>query len=690
MRALLLTFFLFSAIAIAAQEKKQIIRLDELDLSLMSSGWGEARKNASVSGKPLSVGGKTFEHGIGTHAVSCLKIDLHGDALEFVSLVGVDDNSGGKGKLEFILVGDDSIIWRSGILRKGGKAIPVQVSLKRLEYLGMLVLDGNNGIDNDHADWVEPVIICQGERPVAVTNREQTSRGILTPPAPEYPRINGPTIYGVRKNSPVIYRIPVTGIRPMHYEVSNLPDGLHLDQAKGIITGKISTDGNYRVKIKAMNEKGTDSLFFTFAVGNTLALTPPMGWNSWYIHYDRVSDSLMRQAADAMISSGMADYGYSYVNIDDCWMVKVDSKDPQIGGPLRTEQGELLTNKRFPDMNSLTDYIHTYGLKAGTYISPGPRTCGGYAGSYLHEEQDAATFARWGFDFLKYDWCSYQKVKKGYGRKAYIRPYTLMWSELQKQDRDIVLNLCQYGMKDVWKWGASVGNSWRTTGDLGLEDSKGSMPPFYSIGIQNAKHWEYAHPGAWNDPDYILIGWVGSAFKMGQGVKTKLTEDEQYVYMSMWSLMAAPLVFSGDMGRLDPFTLNVLCNSEVIAINQDVLGKQARVIRQNDHELILVKDLEDGTKAVGIFNTGTLMKDPVSYFSSSVAGKKIIQINAGEIGMTGYLKARDVWRQKNVGNFMETFAVEVPAHGVVLLRIRPATDGHISQQMIKTAVYKPE
>ncbi len=183
-----------------------------------------------------------------------------------------------------------------------------------------------------------------------------------------------------------------------------MPAGLNLDVNSGIISGKLLTEGKFEVTLYAENSLGKDSCKFTIVVGNTLALTPPMGWNSWYIHYNRVTDSLMRQAADQMISSGMADFGYQHVNIDDCWMVKTNSDDPILGGKTRDENGKLLTNKTFPDMKGLSDYIHVKGLKAGLYISPGPRTCAGYVGSYQYESLDAKTFAEWGFDFLKYDW----------------------------------------------------------------------------------------------------------------------------------------------------------------------------------------------------------------------------------------------------------------------------------------------
>lgn len=320
-------------------------------------------------------------------------------------------------------------------------------------------------------------------------------------------------------------------------------------------------------------------------------------------------------------------------------------------------------------MFSLTSYIHAKGLKAGIYISPGPTTCGGYTGSYGHESSDARIFAKWGFDFLKYDWCSYGGVAPDNSPASLKAPYEKMGKELRKLDRDIVLNLCQYGMGDVWTWGHETGNSWRTTGDLGLMRGL-SMPGFYYIGRSNADHWEYAHPGSWNDPDYILIGWVGSAFVMGQGVKTTLKPSEQYFYMSMWALMASPLIFSGDMGKLDKFTLNVLCNHEVIDIDQDPLGKQGRIIREGDNNMVMVRELEDGSLAVGLFHVTGRENDPAGYLNW---GEPVhISVTAQELGIPGRFRARDVWRQADLGLFNGQYEAKVPYHGVQLLRINRA------------------
>ena len=486
-------------------------------------------------------------------------------------------------------------------------------------------------------------------------SNEKYEEYILTPKPPSSPRIHGPVLYGLRPGSPLIYRIPCTGERPVRFEAVSLPEGILLNKETGIMTGKIEKPGSYTMTLKAKNSYGSFTRKFTLVVGNKLALTPPMGWNSWYIHYDRISDRTMREAADQMIATGMADYGYQYVNIDDCWMMKLKSKNPDISGKRRDKQDVIIANKRFPDMKGMADYIHAKGLKAGLYISPGRSTCAGYEGSYKYEVLDAVTFAGWGFDFLKYDWCSYRKVA---GNKNdpdfFIRPYRLMWDELMKQNRDIVFNLCQYGMGNVWEWGGDVGNCWRTTGDLGLE-KRSNLPGFYSIGLSNALHAQYAAPGGWNDPDYILIGWVGNAHGMAEGTPTDLTPWEQYSYMSMWSLMAAPLIFSGDMAKLDKFTLNVLCNHEVIEVNQDPLGKQAVILNKTEGQFVMVKPMRDGSISVGIFNLDDNVQN--------------ISITWDDLKISGEKRVRDLWRQKDLGMYSGDFKTEIQPHGVTLIKI---------------------
>jgi alpha-galactosidase len=502
----------------------------------------------------------------------------------------------------------------------------------------------------------------QGPPPAGV--QQDDDPGILTPAAPHEPRINGPALYGVRPGRPFLYRIPATGDRPVQFAIQGLPAGLTLDPATGIVSGTIAdqTPRAHRTTIVAANARGHAERTFSIVVGDTLALTPPMGWNDWYTFYEKPSDALMRRAADIMIQSGMADHGYQYVNIDDAWMGRPRTEDPDEKLPARDERGMINANGRFPDMQALTGYIHGHGLKAGIYTSPGALTCAGFYGSWQHEAQDAARFVEWGFDFLKYDWCSYSETPRPRPAPEMARrqrPYRLMGGILREQPRDIVFNLCQYGMGEVWKWGAEVGgHSWRTTGDLGLEKGE-RLPGFYSIGFKNAELSEFAGPGRWNDPDYILIGWVGNAHSIEEPpTPTALTRHEQYSYMSMWALMAAPLFYSGDITRLDPFTLNVLNNAEVIAVDQDPLGRQGRILRKTDDEFVLVKPMEDGSIAVGLFNLSDARRD--------------ITVTAADLGLSGRQRVRDLWRWKDIGTIADAYTASVGRHGVMLVRMWPA------------------
>ncbi len=630
------------------------VPLGELDLSKMSAGWGRPKVNKSVTSQTMTIDGRTFETGVSTHADSILHIELDGKTQQFTAYVGVDDATGPRGTIRFKIYVDSKKVFDSGVLKgtDGGKEI--DIPLTGAKHMILMVTSAGDGVDYDHADWALAQFIVDGDAPKAIDTPAPPAeeKVILTPKPGDAPKINGPKVYGCRPGRPFIYRIPCTGKRPITFAARNLPKTLKLDSKTGIITGTTPTQrGEIAVNLKATNKDGSDDRTLGLVVGDTLALTPPMGWNSWYIHYYHVTEQHMRNAADVMIDSGMADYGYQYVNIDDCWMKKQGDE------PYRDADGAMLPNAKFPDIKGMVDYIHSKGLKAGLYTSPGPWTCAGYLGSWEHEEIDAKTYAEWGFDFLKHDWCSYSSVAGGSDMEHMQKPYKLMGDILKRSERDILLNLCQYGMADVWTWGGEVGgHCWRTTGDLGLE-GHGLLPGFYSIGQSNAQHWEYAKPGQWNDPDYILIGSVGNARNHDEPpIPTKLTPNEQYSYMSMWCLMASPLFFSGDMAVLDDFTLNVLCNAEVIEIDQDPLGKQGKPLVQDDETLILVKPLYDGSLAVGLFNLAGLARDmTIEWSDLDISGSQIV---------------RDLWRQTDIGTFKTQFTTKVNRHGVAMLTLR--------------------
>jgi len=640
----------------------ETVPLSALDLSKMSAGSCEPQVDRNCLKKPMAIGGKEFARGVGTHANSVMHVRLAGKAERFTARVGVDDAAGNKGSVRFRVYADGEKRFDSGVMKGGQAAKRVEVDLADAKHLVLVVTSAGDDIRHDYADWAEAEFVAAGAKPEAV-DRPKEERVILTPKPGPAPRINGPAVYGCRPGRPFIYRIPCTGDRPIEFAATDLPASLNLDAKKGILTGRAPKErGKYAVTLRAKNGAGRDERQFTIVVGDTLALTPPMGWNDWYTWYNRITAEDMREAADAMIASGMADVGYQYVNIDDCWMVKPGSKDANLAAEPRGPDEPIRPNKRFPDMKALADYVHAKGLKIGLYTSPGPRTCAGYEGTWQHERVDAEQFADWGFDFLKYDWCSYGRVARkhnlGEGLERLQRPYRKMYKIFKSLDRDIVYNLCQYGMGNVWEWGAEVGgNCWRTTGDLGLGTAR-RLPACFRVGLSNSQHWKHAGPGHWNDPDYILIGYVGNARRHDAPPKmAPLTPNEQYAYMSMWCLMAAPLFYSGDITRLDAFTRNVLCNPEVIAVDQDPLGRQARPVVQTDEALVLAKPMADGSLAVGLFNLAEV--------------ERRMAVSWEQVDLDGPCRVRDLWRQKDLDDADGRFAAKVKRHGVMLVRLWP-------------------
>ena len=489
---------------------------------------------------------------------------------------------------------------------------------------------------------------------LAANSQEQ--KIILTPKPGPAPRINGAKIFGVRPGSPFLFTIAATGQRPMKYEAEGLPQGLICDSETGQITGTIANPGEYHTSFRVTNRFGSAKKSFKIVCGDKLALTPHMGWNSWYVWENNVTDKIMRDAADAMVSTGMIDHGYMYINIDDCWATKPGSKDSTLTGEPFDSNGMINSNKRFPDMKSLSGYIHSKGLKAGIYTSPGMLTCAGHSGIYGREESNIARFVEWGYDFLKYDWCSYDEIGKRDNLDDLQKPYLLISGILKNQKRDIVLNLCQYGMGKVWKWGRQAGGqSWRTADDLGGSFENIGTALFrdgFDIYSRDSLHL-YAGPGGWNDPDYLLIGYL-SNWK-GKTVPTPLTPNEQYTQVSLWSLVAAPLILSGDITRLDDFTLSLLTNDEVIDVDQDPLGKAGYRVSKNGDLEVWIRKLEDGSRAVGLFNRGET--------DTKVTAKWT------DLGISGEQKVRDLWRQKDMGTYRDSFSATVGRHGVFLVRM---------------------
>jgi len=623
----------------------------------MHQDWGQPRADLSVDQHPLTIDGRQFASGIGTHAGSVFFIALDGRARGFTARVGFDDEVKSAKRrptnpVQFKVLGDRKVLFDSGPIHVGDAAVPIDADLAGVHTLVLVVRSAGPGITSMHADWADAAISYTGDKPTAADFPPDPAI-ILTPQPSVAPQINCARIVGVRPGHPLLFLVATSGKRPIKFSAEGLPAGLSIDANSGMITGSVASAGTYRAKIHAVSPLGASEREVRIVVGDQIALTPPMGWNSWNCFARSVSDEKVRAAADAMVNSGLIQHGWTYINIDDCWEVRAD-QPPETR---RDSAGRVLTNEKFPDMKALTDYIHSRGLRAGIYSSPGPSTCGGFEASYNHEALDAGQYAQWGFDYLKYDWCSYGRIAADIRKQPnppseleiFQHPYQVMRHQLDQQNRDIVFSLCQYGMGDVWKWGGQVGgNCWRTTDDI--NDSWGSMS---SIGFNQNGHEAYAHPGNWNDPDMLVVGNVGWGPSLHP---TRLSPSEQYTHITLWSLLSAPLLIGCDMTQLDAFTLNLLTNDEVIAVNQDPLGRQAKRISKTEEDTeVWAKDLEDGSKAVGLFNRSEV--------------PMVVTVKWSDLQIAGPHQVRDLWRQKSLGQSDGQFSAEVPRHGAMLIKI---------------------
>jgi alpha-galactosidase len=501
---------------------------------------------------------------------------------------------------------------------------------------------------------------------VVASSTNQAAPMAVAPEAPA-PAIHGAKVFGVRPGNPFLFTIAATGDRPMTFSVDDLPEGLQVDPQTGRMIGVLKSPGEHIVTLRAKNSAGSVERKLKIICGPVICLTPAMGWNSWNCFGGAVTADKVRAAADAMVSSGLSHHGWTYINIDDYWEQNPArmTNDPSLGGHGRDAQGNIVPNPRFPDMKELVDHIHGLGLKAGIYSSPGPLTCGGCVASWQHEQQDALQYAAWGFDYLKYDWCSYGNVAPRdtnvtaanmhhRSLETLQKPYRDMRAALDQTPRDIVFSLCQYGMGDVWIWGGEVGgNSWRTSDDI--TDNWRSLS---GNGFRLGGHEKYVGPGRFDDPDMMVLGWVD----VGSGVHlhpTRLTHDEQCTHMSLWCLLASPLLLGCDLTKLDDFTLSLLTNDEVLDMDQDPLARQASPVSRDvaGQMEVWAKDLEDGSKAVGLFNRGPAETNVIAKWS--------------DLKITGSQNVRDLWRHQDAGKFDDSFTASVPSHGVVLVKISP-------------------
>ena len=495
------------------------------------------------------------------------------------------------------------------------------------------------------------------------------SKYILTPPAPATPRINGAKVFGARPGSKFLYRVPCTGERPMKFSASGLPKGLSIDPEKGLITGVVKKPGEYPVEITASNSKGTTTRLLTIKIGDEVALPPPLGWSSWNCWGLLIDEGLVRETAASMVDNDLINYGWSYVNIDDGWQ-----------GLRGGKHNAIQPNpEKFTDMKKLADELHSEGMRLGIYSAPWVGTYAGFIGSYSDNPEgryewtvrdslpslqeawparyynwrngkhsfvanDVKQWEDWGIDYLKYDWTPNQLY--------YVKE---MIDALRSTDRDIL-----FGMSNAAHWGdapqwARYPNCYRTTGDI--RDTWGNMS---RIGFQQQDKWApFNVPGHWADADMMVIGVVGWD---GELHHSRLTPDEQYTHVSLWTILASPMFLGCDMQQLDDFTLSLLRNNEIIEVHQDELGYQGFPFFKDNRSVVYAKPLVDGSMAVGLFNYGDTPLDMV--------------ISPSDFGIRGQQKIRDLWRQKDVWEkeAKEKFTANVAPHGVVMIKIYPGNN----------------
>ena len=495
------------------------------------------------------------------------------------------------------------------------------------------------------------------------------SKYILTPPAPATPRINGAKVFGARPGSKFLYRVPCTGERPMKFSASGLPKGLSIDPEKGLITGVVKKPGEYPVEITASNSKGTTTRLLTIKIGDEVALTPPLGWSSWNCWGLLIDEGLVRETAASMVDNDLINYGWSYVNIDDGWQ-----------GLRGGKHNAIQPNpEKFTDMKKLADELHSEGMRLGIYSAPWVGTYAGFIGSYSDNPEgryewtvrdslpsiqeawparyynwrtgkhsfvanDVKQWYAWGIDYLKYYWTPNQLY--------YVKE---MIDALRSTDRDIL-----FGMSNAAHWGdapqwARYPNCYRTTGDI--RDTWGNMS---RIGFQQQDKWApFNVPGHWADADMMVIGVVGWD---GELHHSRLTPDEQYTHVSLWTILASPMFLGCDMQQLDDFTLSLLRNNEIIEVHQDELGYQGFPFFKDNRSVVYAKPLVDGSMAVGLFNYGDTPLDMV--------------ISPSDFGIRGQQKIRDLWRQKDVWEkeAKEKFTANVAPHGVVMIKIYPGNN----------------
>lgn len=640
------------------------IWLDDLEIKSFSEGIPGILGKTNAAGDPMRINNTVFGRGVGVNSVSVLAFLLDGNAEKFTARVGVDDIASLEARVKFYVIGDSKILFASSEMKKGDQPVPIDVSLEGIKRLGLLVAVDSAYNRRAYADWADAQFVMKNNyQPQHIPNTD--NKYILTPAPSKKPRINSARVVGATPGNPFLFMVAATGQRPMQFAADGLPTELQLDAATGIITGKVNQPGTYLVTLKAKNTLGEAKKELRIKIGDTIALTPPVGWNGWNSWARNIDEEKVISSANAMVSKGLRDHGWTYINIDDAWQ-----------GPRGGKYNAIQPNEKFPRFQKMIDQVHSLGLKIGIYSTPWISSYAGYTGGssdfengiypdsirdnkrkyrytgkYRFETNDARQMADWGIDYLKYDW------------HIDVSAAERMSKALKQSGRDIVYSLSNsapFSNAEDWK---RLANLWRTGPDI-----RDSWISLYYSAFSLDKWAPYGGPGHWNDADMLIVGNVSTGSMLHP---TRLTPDEQYSHVSLFSLLSSPLLIGCPIEQLDAFTLNLLSNDEVIEIDQDPLGKSARLLINDGNVQVWVKPMEDGSYAVGLFNIDGFGKTPQSYFRWGNEKPRAFTLNFSSIGLQGKWKLRDVWRQKDIGEQNGLYKTSIPHHGVVLLRMYP-------------------
>lgn len=677
MKYFLVSFFLiFNGFASRSQQlssatnpeiddlKQRQVWLDELPVKSFSEGIPGILTKTNQGGDSMRMAGKTYTHGIGVASTSIISFLLEGKATSFSATVGVDDLGIKLVPHFFYVMGDGKVLFASGAMKLGDQPKSFIIDLKGVQRLGMLVMVKDEGYTKVYSNWADAKISMLGDaKPKSIPNL--ADKYILTPAPAKKPKINTAPVFGVTPGNPFLFTIVATGEKPMQYSADRLPKGLSLDAQTGIITGKLMESGNHEVVLKAENQVGKSQKSLVIKVGDTISLTPPMGWNGWNSWARLIDEEKVLASAKAMVNMGLKDHGWNYVNIDDAWQ-----------GNRSGKYNAMQPNEKFPNFKKMIDVIHAEGLKLGVYSTPWITSYAGYIGGssnfengafpdsvknnkrsfryigkYRFEKEDARQLAEWEVDFLKYDW------------RLEVPSAERMSVALKNSGRDIIYSLSNSApFNDVKDW-VRISNMYRTGPDI-----RDSWHGLYQTTFTLDKWGPYGGPGHWNDPDMMILGNVTTGAEMHP---TRLTPDEQYSHVSLFALLSAPLLIGCPIEQLDAFTLNLLTNDEVIEVDQDPLGKSARLIADKEGVQTWLKPMSDGSFAVGFFNTADYGKSPESYFRWGNEQPKQLEVVLQQLGLRGKWRIRDIWRQRNIGLIDHSFTTTIPHHGVMMYRLFP-------------------